>query len=413
MSPPTRHLWILVPEYPPVIGGTGQMAKGLAEALASQSNCPYHVTVFTSDGPGKVGLEIPPAFSRRLEIHRQRIPFRVPHCLDATFLSLVVYSLKTLCLGLWLSTRKRPDLIHAYPVLPTGWIGLLLARLLGIPLLVSAIGAELDDPFSRRALLKHPLYRYFLRRILFGAKGVSAISQHIASLVKQWGYSQVKVLAPGFQADDANVPGNGLARQKPSPGKALTFVTLARLAKRKGLDMLLQGLSHLPDNHWRLLLIGDGPQRAELEHMAKDLGIDRQVEFLGFVDDAQKYALMRQADVFVLPTLFEGFGIAYLEAMHCRLPVIATGQGGHEDFISDGHNGYWVRPRTTENLTAVLIRLYQDREQVQRIGKAAFETAQAFRVESIAPLYDKWYAETLNAISQPGQEKRGHHGDLP
>jgi glycosyltransferase involved in cell wall biosynthesis len=392
------HVWYWVPEYPPVVGGTGQMASDLAEAIASDPELNIHVTVITSDGPGMKGIESKP----RLDIHRLKIPFRVPHCLDATLPSLLVYGFKALIRGLAIARKQKPDLVHAFHVLPIGAFALPLARILGVPLVVTAIGAEIEDPFSRRSLLSHPVYRRALLKLARSASGVSAISQYIAFRLGEWGFSKTIVLPPGWKQPNPIESRSGGATFAPNPNQdpgaspgPWACVLVARLAKRKGVDLVLQAMSRLPFKDWRLHVIGDGPLRDSLEGMARDLGIADRVQFWGFVDEEQKFKVMRQSQVFVLPTLFEGFGIAYLEAMGCGLPVIASGMGGHRDFIEDGVNGLWVDPRTCEGLVEALTRLHQDPGWTKRLGDAARRTAEAYRVEKTALAYARWYVETI------------------
>ena len=123
---------------------------------------------------------------------------------------------------------------------------------------------------------------------------------------------------------------------------AVYLVTVGRLVRRKNLGSLLTALHRLGLPDVRLLVIGEGPERANLEAQARELGIAERVQFRGFVAEETKYQLLAAADLFVLPSLHEAFGLVYLEAMHCGLPVVATVPGGHEDFLSDGRTGFLV-----------------------------------------------------------------------
>jgi len=95
-------------------------------------------------------------------------------------------------------------------------------------------------------------------------------------------------------------------------------------------------------------LIGDGSERGMLEHLARQQGVFSQVNFLGFVDRPQ--SMLVRADVFILPSLFEGFGLACIEAIQCRVPVIVSNSGGMPEYIEDGINGFLFDPRSLNDL---------------------------------------------------------------
>ena len=126
----------------------------------------------------------------------------------------------------------------------------------------------------------------------------------------------------------------------------LTLGRLAGIERRKGFDVMLEALPALarevPDVTY--VVAGDGPDRARLEHKARDLGVADRVVFTGYVDEADKPGLYRLADAFAMPSRGEGFGIVLLEAMASGVPVVASVADGSREAVRDGRLGPAVDP---------------------------------------------------------------------
>jgi glycosyltransferase involved in cell wall biosynthesis len=151
-------------------------------------------------------------------------------------------------------------------------------------------------------------------------------------------------------------------------GEAPLIVTLARLAPEKGLQYLLRAMPVILEAapRTRLVLVGDGPQRAELETLAAGLKIGPSVIFAGYRTDATE--ILAAADLFVLPSLSEPAGLALLEAMCLEIPVIATGAGGPLEIVCDGESGLLAPPADAPALAACVISLLQSMELRRRLG---------------------------------------------
>ena len=138
------------------------------------------------------------------------------------------------------------------------------------------------------------------------------------------------------------------------------FGYVGRLSQEKGLEFLIGAAQPLSSSAraWRLLIVGDGPQRDELTRMARDLCVADRIKFLGFQRDPSLwYAAM---DAFVLPSLTEGTPMALLEAMANHLPVIASAVGGVPAILSDGENGLMVGPGDPAHLYQAMDRVLND-----------------------------------------------------
>jgi glycosyltransferase involved in cell wall biosynthesis len=175
----------------------------------------------------------------------------------------------------------------------------------------------------------------------------------------------------------------------------LTVVFVGRLHPNKGLDVLLPAFKKIignrPDLCWRLWLFGDGPLRAELELLAKQLGISAEVKFWGWVENPAE-AYRDQADIFVLPSRTEGVSNALLEAMAYGIPCVATSIGGNTDLIRHNENGLLINPDSEADLVEALLRLVDDATLRQNVGILARQTVQnEYSMDSVAERYIKLY----------------------
>lgn len=161
--------------------------------------------------------------------------------------------------------------------------------------------------------------------------------------------------------------------------ESLKLVFVGNLIPRKGLHILLQALSLVKDEKWDLTIIGDAEtdQRYAKAMIQKihALSKQEQIHFLGRLDQSALEEQLLQAHVLVVPSTYEGFGIAYLEAMSFGLPPIATTSGGASEFITHGKDGFLVPPRNPEALAQTIARLARERTLLARLGSAARQTA--------------------------------------
>jgi N-acetyl-alpha-D-glucosaminyl L-malate synthase BshA len=146
----------------------------------------------------------------------------------------------------------------------------------------------------------------------------------------------------------------------------------------------------------RLMLIGDGPDRSEAEWLAQSLGVHDRVHFLGKQD--QVHELLPLADLMLMPSELESFGLAALEGMACRVPAIATNVGGVGELIQDGVNGLLFPVGAVEQMADAAIALLRDDARLSRMRDAARATAREhFCSSKVIPLYEQFYQRVLEA----------------
>jgi N-acetyl-alpha-D-glucosaminyl L-malate synthase BshA len=142
----------------------------------------------------------------------------------------------------------------------------------------------------------------------------------------------------------------------------------------------------------QLLLVGDGPERSNAEYRVHALGLQDRVHFLGKQDEVHQ--LLPLADLLLMPSKLEAFGLVALEAAACRVPTIATRQGGVPELIEDGVNGRLLPVGDVDGMAAAALELLRDDAALQQMATAARQTAQQrFCSTRIIPQYEAFYRE--------------------
>jgi glycosyltransferase involved in cell wall biosynthesis len=154
------------------------------------------------------------------------------------------------------------------------------------------------------------------------------------------------------------------------------ILIVGNLLRSKGHELVLRALGNLRPSfpQLRCRIIGEGPDRAQLESLVRDLGIGQQVQFAGRQSRSEVAEAMRRCSVFVLPSRNEGLGCVYLEAMSCGKPVIACRGQGIDEVIEHGKNGWLIPADGLEQLVQGLSALLGSPEVCSRISTAARQT---------------------------------------
>jgi len=172
------------------------------------------------------------------------------------------------------------------------------------------------------------------------------------------------------------------------------LLCLGRLTSEKGFDTAVAAFAEVVRDvpHARLMIAGDGPERPSLEETAQTLGLETAVEFLGWVAPDRVPALINEATLILVPSRYEAFGLVALEAAHMARPVVASRVGGLPEVVVDGETGMLVEPDDPTALARAIVTLLRDREQADRLGRAARERAsRLFSLERCVDAYESLY----------------------
>ncbi|MDD4239449.1 MAG: glycosyltransferase family 4 protein, partial [Desulfotomaculaceae bacterium] len=276
-------------------------------------------------------------------------------------------------------TRKLVDrlhwdwgfgLIHAHTAYPDGYAAMLFSRMYQIPFIVTIHGRDLQDTVQRNAACAKAVLE-----VLRSAAAVINVSHKLSGLCRSYvgESSKITVVGNGIEPSDLFTGPSPL--QKTYGGQKI-ILSVGSLRKTKGHDLTLHALKALmPEfGNIRLLLIGGGEERKNLQALAKELEIADFVEFIPPQPHHKVMEYMSISDLFVLPSWSEGFGIVYLEAMAHGKPVIGVKGEGIEDFVASGVNGLLVEPFDVEGLAGAMAAVLNDPVFAGRLGDNARQT---------------------------------------
>jgi glycosyltransferase involved in cell wall biosynthesis len=203
------------------------------------------------------------------------------------------------------------------------------------------------------------------------------------------GENLVRIVPLGLGEANVKVP---LRRRPEGPLQVLTVGRLSAEEKYKGVDTLIEALPLLRSRGVEVFLtvVGDGDDAPRLKGLADRSGAAPQVRFTGFIPQAELDRLLENCDVFAMPSLKEGFGIVFLEAMRCGKPCIGGNHGGTPEVISDARDGYLVEFGNVEQLADRLQRFASDPDLVDFMGRnARNKVARSFLLPH---LEQRWFA---------------------
>jgi glycosyltransferase involved in cell wall biosynthesis len=229
------------------------------------------------------------------------------------------------------------------------------------------------------------------------ARKVVAVSEAVKQDVLEQGINEKKVEVVHNGIDLRLFAGAPRRRVENS----FTIGTVGSLTKRKGHEYLLAAMgtvaAEIPDA--KLLIIGDGPERAKLEKLTSDLGLTTNVEFLGFTNEIPE--ILGRIDIYVHAAIFEPFGIALTEAMAAGKCVIAANAGGVPEIVIDGETGILVPPGNAAELARWIIWAFENEENVHQMGQMGRERAEVhFDLQIIATKYAEIYRRLLDTVRE-------------
>jgi glycosyltransferase involved in cell wall biosynthesis len=365
---PRRVLFVL----PSLEGGGAQRAVVILLRHLEHTRFEPHLALLASTGPYL--KELP----QDLPVHRlhvQRVRYAIPALVRLAWKlrpQVVVSSLIELNLAM----------VTARPFMPRG-LRLLLRE-------DTAVGAQLDQDHGRPQLK-----RWLYRRLYPRADRIICVADYVLNdLAVNFGIPREKMMRIYNPVEIGRVRELADASGNPYGDSSPRFITAGRLAKVKGIDLLLDAMAlvgkKLPSAE--LMILGEGPLESALKRQTRQLGLDHAVHFPGF--QPNPYGYMRHADVFVLASRYEGLPLVLLEALALGTPVVATDcPGGVREILSDCPMGRLIPALDAQALAEAMIAVYNAGWKRRLQGKSAGKTLSRFSVEQVVGEYERLISE--------------------
>lgn len=374
------HMKIGITCYP-VYGGSGVVATELGKALAARGHCIHFIAY---------------SMPFRLEHIAENIRF---HEVNVNAYPLFEYPPYTLNLtSKIVDTVKHEelDILHMHYAIPHTTSALLARQILAkegihIPIVTTLHGTDItivgqDPSFA-------PVVNYSINE----SDGVTAVSDYLRSETLDADIQNDIEVIPNFIDTDRfqRLPREHFKQAIcPNGERLLVHVSNFRPVKRatEVVDVFhrLQQKGH----GLKLLLVGDGPDRTSAEHRARELGVYDDVRFLGKQEPVEE--ILSIADIFMMPSGSETFGLAALEAMSCGVPVIASRIGGLPELVIDGETGFLCELGDIDGYTEAADRLLSNSDLHERMASASRARAvEEFDTSIIVPRYESYYAQVM------------------
>jgi N-acetyl-alpha-D-glucosaminyl L-malate synthase BshA len=369
----------------PTFGGSGVVATELGKALAREG---HQIHFITYRQPTRLDFFSENLFYHEVDIKSYPLFDHVPYelALASKMVNVVKY--------------EKLDLLHVHYAIPHASAAYMAKQILKthniqIPVVTTLHGTDIT------LVGKDPGYEPVVTFSINESDGVTAVSEDLKKDTYQ--HFDIKVpieVIPNF------INLERFKKQKkehfklaicPLGEKLMVHTSNFRKVKRVEdvIRVFYEVKKLIPV---KLLLVGDGPERDKMERLCRHYGIFEEVRFLGKLDAVEE--VLSVADLFLMPSEKESFGLAALEAMACEVPLLSSNAGGIPELNIDGVTGYVCNVGDIETMTKMALEILSD-ENLPGFKKRALDRAKEFDVSNILPLYESFYQKTIEKTLEP------------
>ncbi len=271
-----------------------------------------------------------------------------------------LFPIKSFIRGLILQRKNHYDVVWSV-MANTGFAALFLKLL--FPRINFILTIQEGDPIpqiKRRVQFVYPIFKMVFKR----ADQVTAISNYLSDFAREMGAKTVMVIPNGVDIKKFKIRNK---KVRIDDKKQIVLVTTGRLVKKNALNDIIKCLKFLPENIV-FKSVGSGQDEKYLRDLASELGLRDRVLFLPYTDHAAMSEILQDADIFIRPSLSEGLGSSFLEAMAVGLPIIGTRVGGIPDFLEDNLTGLFCEVNNPEDIALKVMTLVGNQELYQKIS---------------------------------------------
>lgn len=369
----------------PTYGGSGVVATELGIELAARGHEVHFISY---------------AMPIRLANSSERIQF---HEVEVTTYPLFDHPPYTLALATKMfevAEEASLDLLHVHYAIPHS-VSALLARMMTgpkrLPFITTLHGTDITLVGNDRSYL--PITRFSIEQ----SDGVTCISRYLRDrTIHEFEIRNPIEVIPNFvncdlykRAEDETLKMKWAPRDEPILMHLSNFRPVKRITDAIEIFSLVR--HQIPS---KLVMMGDGPDRGAAEYLVRKKKLQKDVFFLGKQDRVQEK--LGLADLFLLPSDLESFGLAALEAMACEVPVIATNAGGMPEVVTHGVDGYLVEPRDVESAAKFALEILTRPDRGRSMGvQARIDARLKYCSNDVIPQYEKYYRQVLEAAGNP------------
>ncbi|MDX2128568.1 MAG: N-acetyl-alpha-D-glucosaminyl L-malate synthase BshA [Chloroherpetonaceae bacterium] len=368
----------------PTYGGSGVVATELGKALAQKGHTIHFISY---------------ALPFRLKEFSQNIYYHEVDTVNYPLFEFTPYSITLASKMAQVVSYEKLDLLHVHYAIPHATSAILAKDIL----------SDQNDPMKRVKIITtlhgtditlvgtEPSLSGAVRLGINKSDGVTAVSEYLKQkTIDDFKPTREIEVIPNFintsEFKRKNYPQFRPAIAKPDE-KVIIHISNFRPLKR--LKDVVNAFNIINEKiPSRLLLVGDGPERTEAEHLSRELGLAERVKFLGKQEAV--IDLLSIADLMLMPSESESFGLAALEAMSCGVPVIAADVGGLPEFIKHEENGYLVQVGDTEKMAEYALSLFQNQTRFDTLRQSARNTAVEYETSEIVTRYENYYDRIIS-----------------
>jgi len=373
----TKHLKIGIVCYP-TYGGSGVVATELGIALADKG---HEVHFISYDQPFRLDL-----YSENIYFHQVNVP-------DYPLFEYAPYELNLTSKLVDVALHEKLNILHVHYAIPHASAAVSAKQILAtygihIPIITTLHGTDIT------LLGKDKSFKPVIEYAINQSDAVTAVSQNLKeeTLLNFKIKDEIKVIPNFIDMSLYNQDCNQILRDKFAKKEEPILVHISNFRKVKRVKDVVKIFEKVNKKVTsKLLMIGDGPERLKAEQLCRKLGIAKQVRFLGKLKVIEKFLCI--ADVFVLPSETESFGLVALEAMASKVAVISTNSGGLPEVNIDGKTGYLSDVGDVNKMANDTIELLKDAEKLNAFKNNALAHAKTFDLPNILPQYEAVYQE--------------------
>lgn len=364
----------------PTYGGSGVVATELGKALAEKGHSVHFISY---------------AMPMRLDNFVDNIIFHEVEISNYPLFDFPLYTLALASKMVEVAKYEKIDIFHCHYAIPHATSAFLAKQMLNqsnIKVITTLHGTDITLVGLEPSFL--PVMKFSIEQ----SDGVTAVSRFLREkTLTNYNIEKEIEVIPNFvdttkykrvQADDI------LKHCAPGGEKILAHTSNFRKVKRVQ-DVILVFAEVLKKVRCKLLLIGDGPERSQCELLCRELGIQEHVKFLG--KQIEIISILSAADLFILPSQSESFGLSALEAMACEVPVISTSVGGLPELQVHGQTGYIAEIGDIDRMARYAIDLLTNASKHKMFAEAARKRALEFEAKKIIAQYESYYEKVLAA----------------